>query len=622
MSESWLQNFESSLDALEKLVADDGAQLDQLLAHANTALATLASTSSTTIWLVKDAGAVPTPNSTSRPQNLTLERLQPDGRLEEVDAADHADVVAALEKDHHFSSHHAASGSSVKSLCVRSRVAADLNCVLQLDYDREIAPQPSLVEGCRAVVGIVTAFVARHLLSQYEIRLQSQSILVHLVTQLQKCESTKAAASVIAQEGAAHLGASRVSVLVESGGQFDVAAISGVREVNKDSEAARAIRDVATSIAERTTVLLSESADASYANSAAVLQQNGTTRCITLKTEDDSGSAVAITFVEFSEQSTLPDERQIEQLCTPAEATLRALHRSEQSYLSRHIKSRRTRWTIAAVLSLLILAAWPTSFEIEVPGQIIATNHQRIFAPENGVIQEVNFSNEQLVDDNADLLQLSNADIDLELRRLQGEIDTTMAEHAAVSTQQRTTGDVSLSPQIQRLAMQVKNLKAEQSLVESRRNELTIQAPFSGRVFRHNPQQELMLRPVQRGQLLLEIVPNDGKWHLDLSIPARLENYLRDHLSTTKQQPTVRYVVRAAPDADWTTTLTTVENAVQIVNGEMTCRAIADIKTLPDIELRPGTSITARIYCGNRSVGFVWFREVIEFWQQLRFAWF
>ncbi|MCP4505104.1 MAG: hypothetical protein GY826_01755, partial [Fuerstiella sp.] len=75
-------------------------------------------------------------------------------------------------------------------------------------------------------------------------------------------------------------------------------------------------------------------------------------------------------------------------------------------------------------------------------------------------------------------------------------------------------------------------------------------------------------------------------------------------------------------EQDWTTSLTQVDNTVEVHDGRMSCRATAALTILPQAELRPGTTVTARIACGQRSLGFVMFREVIEFWQQVRFAWF
>ncbi|MEO2019756.1 MAG: hypothetical protein ABGZ53_35940 [Fuerstiella sp.] len=131
-----------------------------------------------------------------------------------------------------------------------------------------------------------------------------------------------------------------------------------------------------------------------------------------------------------------------------------------------------------------------------------------------------------------------------------------------------------------------------------------------------------MSRPVQRGQLLLEIVPADSSWQLEISIPDDRMSYVTNARHQSAELLPIRYVVRSAPERDWTTALTDVDNAVEVHDGQMSCRATALLTTLPQAKLRPGTTVTARIACGRRSLGFVMFREVIEFWGQVRFAWF
>ena len=230
------------------------------------------------------------------------------------------------------------------------------------------------------------------------------------------------------------------------------------------------------------------------------------------------------------------------------------------------------------------------------------------------------FKNEATVKDGQVLLQMSNPDLDLEQRRIQGEIDTTATKLASVQTR-RLTGDPSLSGDEKQLEQQLKNLTQQLTLVDQQIATLSITAPFAGTAFRRDAQRDLMSRPVQRGQLLLELVPENSQWQLELKIPDRLRGYVVKYRKSTDESPQIRYLVVSTPEQDWTTALTSVDNAIQVEDGKMVCRATAKLSNLPDIDLRPGTSVSARIHCGRRSLGFVLFREVVEFWYQFKFAW-
>ncbi|MEQ9407795.1 MAG: hypothetical protein RIK87_08705 [Fuerstiella sp.] len=334
-----------------------------------------------------------------------------------------------------------------------------------------------------------------------------------------------------------------------------------------------------------------------------------------------ASTAAAVIMIEVFAPSALPDEPTVRRFESAVGQILQPLYTQKQPLIGRAVQSRRMRWLLASVLGIAGLATWPATFEIEVPGQIVSVSQQRIFAPEHGTIDEVLFRNEQRVDRQQPLLKMSNADLELELRRLQGEMDTAGTELAAVSARRLTTQDPQLSGEEERLKQLFRNLQQQRIVLQQRADSLLLTAPFAGTAFRHNAEQELMSRPVQRGQYLLELVPDDTAWQLELTIPDHLQNYVRQRRAEAGQEPLVRYVVRAAPEQDWTTRLSSVDNAVQLIDGQITCRGTAVLERLPDVDLYPGASVTARINCGRRSIGFVWFRELIEFWQQFQFAW-
>lgn len=612
MSDSWLHSFESRLEQLERSAAVEPIVFSGLFQHAVSALGTLAPEAGLRIWLLR-------PDS--------LERLLADGRTESNDPEKTPSVVAAADSDYLFetSTNQGEEISTAQSLFVHSHVAEHLSCVLEVPFNTLIAPRQSFIDGARAVCQIMAGFVGRHLLSQYEGRMLSQIRLTEFVSQLHQAETLRQAASVLAQDGASVLGAARVAVLLNQAGRFRLWAVTGVRDPNPDSETVRALTNLAKSDKWSEWGSLKDMTDGAEAAALAMLSDQGTERLRILKLPESADAAQpvsAVITIELLRGSPEPPEQVIEQLKSAADHVLGRYLSGGGRLTDRLISRRHLVWLLATAAIATVLAFWPTQFEVEVPGRLVSVNHRRIFAPEHGTVDEVLFQHEQVVKKHQLLLQMSNSDLDLELRRVEGEIDTTGAELAAVQARRVTGGDAELSGKEQQLKLRKSSLEEQLSLLQSRAAELNILAPFAGTVFHHDPQRELLARPVQRGQLLLEIVPTDATWELELSVPDQLQEYVRLALAASEDAPKIRYMSRAVPDQDWTTTLTSLEDAVQIVDGTMVCRATARLATLPDPALRPGTSVTARIACGRRAIGFVWFREVIEFWQQIRFAWF
>lgn len=620
MSENWLQEFESRLEQLETAAKGDAVDTVVVLQRATSAVNALVSDAEVSVLLTRASSDDAANADMAAPiQTIIADQLHADGRLKRTDSAVLDLVRETLIAGQYFQ---AASDGERAVQLVCTPIGQDQYCVLQAKFTSAVAGRRNLVDGLQVVSEILASVVTRHLLSQYDDRLHRQAALISLVNRLHTADSSKAAAVVIAQEGPAALGDCRISVLISRGGKPVAEAVTGIQVPNRDSEAVRAISEVAVSD-DFTDWRPLDEYEGQSGQPLATLQKHGVLHLRILQIRDEgSDELIAAIVIDLQQSESVPEEYMVQQLQSVAEGRLRQLLQHERPIAQRLIRSRKTRWTIAAAAILAVLVFWPTRFEVEVKGRIVSSNHRRIFAPEHCIVDRVLFDNEQSVENNAVLLELSNADIALELRRIDGEIATTDSQLTTTRANLLTKSDPEDSGREQRLLQQLNNLEEERSLINDRAKSLMLTAPFKGRVFRHNPQQELLLRPVQRGQLLLEIVPVDEKWHLELAIPDDLEAYVRERIQSYRKAPSVRYFVRATPDHYWSTSLTTMDDAVQMIDGDMICRGTAGLGNFPVKTLRPGISVTARIDCGNRSLGFVWFREVIELWRGIQFAWF
>lgn len=628
MSESWLTEFETRLERLERAAPTGEISFAELLEMANVALSTLVATTEVRHFLVR-------PDS--------VESISVDGRTVPAAVADRSIVADAAGRE--FVIEESASGqptAPVNTLYVSSRLAEQLTFVMATEYGQLHCGQSGFVEGSRAVADLLAAFVSRHLLSQYESRLNGQFGLTDLVSRLYAANSLQQAANVVAQDGAAVLGRCRLSVLTRQDGRLRVRAVTGVAAPDGTSESVQALERIADSLntndsladdpaAPPTWVELSalrNSASAALTDCLSILESNGTTQ---LRIESlaapaaggiPPGTAETAVIVELFHDSVLPDEHLYRQLVNGVRQPLEHHRRKEQPFLNRLITTRSKRWGLGLLIGVLALILIPVRFEVEVPGQILAANQRHIFAPEDGTIDEVLFSNESFVVANALLLRMSNSDLELQLKQVQGDLDTTTSQLSAAEIDRQLNSSAAPNGDELQLKKKQINLQEQLKLLETQSQALEILAPFAGTVFRPDPQQELRTRPVQRGQRLLEIVPENPQWRLRLSIPGHLLTYVAEHYQTSKEPVDIRYMIQSAPEENWTTELTTLENAVQVENSKAVCHANAELVDVPGVHLRPGTSATARIACGYRSLGFVTFREVIEFWRQLQFTWF
>jgi len=627
MTDSWLTEFEARLELLERAARDETSRFSDLHALAMTALQVLATVTELSYWLV-------------RPSNV--ETLTEDGQSLAADADAVIREAAGREflierTDQMASANSSSAGPSGGTFYAASPIAEQLTFVMGTEFSAFRVSESSYVDGSRAIAEIVSSVVSRHLLSQYEERLQAQAGLLSFANQLSRTTSIDEVASVVAQDGAAIVAADRVSVLVQRTGGFHVMSSTGVQQVDNGSSTVRGLVKLVTSIpttevasgsnewwtAER---LASTERDV-FLDAARSLFAGGTSgfRIVPVHASDipreDFCAAIVI---ETFDDKVVPDEQQLQAMLAAAGPAIAKQQLRAPSTIERLFSNRTRLWMAGLAIAAAILILVPVKFEVEVVGRIVAANQRHMFAPENGTIDDVFFEHEGEVEADALLLQISNSELELQQQQIQGEIDTVekrLAVVRVVRPDQLTGAAKTQVGEKQQLEARRDSLQEQKKLIDQQIALLAITSPFKGTVFRYDPQQELKLRPVQRGQRLLEIVPHGAAWQLELPIPSDVLSYVTTHRDSESEPLAVRYVIRSVPERDWGTTLSEIDHAVQIQDGRLICLATATLAKSSDIKLRPGTSVTARIECGRRCLGFVWFREVIEFWNQFRFAW-
>lgn len=604
MSEAWLEQFEVRLELMEQRISSEETAFHEVLELARQAFAVLGTDASLDAFLVR-------PDS--------IERFADDGTTEAVSSEPGADSETLRRSLSNY-----ARTSGAPTFVGVHELAVGVKLACRFVVNRVVAPEHSCVEGATAIAAVIASLISRRLLSQYESKYSQQTNLVSVIAQLAGASSFPEAASILVQDGASVLGDCRITVLSESAGRLQIQAVTGVSAPNSSSETVTELEDFASKccLRQQTSVWLTMDEVTSISEPmASVFASSNVThvQIVSLADSQQSTSASPCIVIE-SFGLPLPEQFSVHQLVQTAGPIVRRHQRLSQSVWSRLFVNRTVRRVLLALVAVIILVVVPADFEIAVDGQIQATVWRRIYAPSNGTVESVDFDNEQRVAEDDRLLRMSNPDLELSLQRVLGEIQKTRVRLAAAETGRLTGANPQASSDEQILQVELANLIKDKSLIELQNRELTVTAPFGGTVFLNDPQKELDIRPVQRGQLLCQIVASDSGWQLELDVPEELRQYLRSASAGGIGQD-VRYLIKASPDRDWLTTLSQVDSAVQVRKGQLVCRATAGINELPEADRRPGTSVSARIYCGRRSLGFVWFREVIEVWRKSKFAW-
>ncbi|HID21903.1 MAG TPA: HlyD family secretion protein [Planctomycetaceae bacterium] len=161
-------------------------------------------------------------------------------------------------------------------------------------------------------------------------------------------------------------------------------------------------------------------------------------------------------------------------------------------------------------------------------------------------------------------------------------------------------------------------------ILEEREKRLTVRAPITGVVPTFQIEQLLLNRPVRRGEKLLEVMDETGPWRLELEVEEyRVGHILRAQRELGTNELDVEYVLATnveVPLHGKLQRLSTRANASEKTGSVVLAYVRIDPTELP--MLRIGAEVRAKIACGKRSLGYVFFGDVVEFFQKQAFTWF
>ena len=287
---------------------------------------------------------------------------------------------------------------------------------------------------------------------------------------------------------------------------------------------------------------------------------------------------------------------------------------------------RRRRVAVAMAVALIVaivglLAVVPADFSVEARGTLQPKVRRHLFAPADGVVESVLVEHGTKVAQGEPLLVVRDPRLDLDYSRIGGELQTAQARLSAVQAQRssRNTApdsradDQQLAAEEEQLKEQVRGLQAQQELLVQLRGELRVTSPLDGVLLTWNTADVLQDRPVKQGQLLVTVADPAGPWVLELRVPDSDVGYLLAAQRQGVSELPVSYLLATDPVVTHRGQIERVALATDLAEdnspGALT---IVKLDGQPATNARAGTSVTARIHCGRRPIGYVWLHDLIE----------
>ena len=126
------------------------------------------------------------------------------------------------------------------------------------------------------------------------------------------------------------------------------------------------------------------------------------------------------------------------------------------------------------------------------------------------------------------------------------------------------------------------------------------------------------------GQVLMTIADPTGDWELELNMRENRSGKIRAARSNEawrQRYPEagerVSYILATDPETDYQGTLRDVKDVIEIDDPEVgpIVKMKVEIKREDIGQPHPGSTVTAKVYCGRRAIGYVWFHEAWEWFQ-------
>jgi multidrug efflux pump subunit AcrA (membrane-fusion protein) len=278
--------------------------------------------------------------------------------------------------------------------------------------------------------------------------------------------------------------------------------------------------------------------------------------------------------------------------------------------------------TIAVLLAGIALVAIPADFELEGRGTLQPVTRREVFAGIDGVVQVVHARHGDVVRQGDLLAELRNVDLDVQITDLKGQRATTLEKKNAID--RAMLGESRLTP-VERTRLKGEGLEARQALdsidiqlelLARKRKQLEVRSPIDGEVVTWNVVDLLERRPVHRGDALITVADPSGDWELEVRMPEDRMGHIVRAQQANDGSLDVEYILATDPGTSLAGRVKEVHRSAE-VRGEEGNTVLIKVSIDPG-ELshpRPGAEVTARVHCGRRPLGYVWFHDLVAFVQ-------
>ncbi|MEX0824765.1 MAG: biotin/lipoyl-binding protein, partial [Pirellulaceae bacterium] len=289
----------------------------------------------------------------------------------------------------------------------------------------------------------------------------------------------------------------------------------------------------------------------------------------------------------------------------------------------------RRQWLMAGFLAILVavIACFPIPLIVHSEGELYAANTQAVYAPRDGVVTDVLVEHGQAVKADQVLLRMTDQRLEEQYESLVGERAVLLQRGAEIrgallgqSTRHREESQ-RLQAEQRIVSEKMSAVDRQLALLDHERNRLTLRSDRDGVVDGWQIRRNLIERPVQRGDPLLNVIEPNGSWRVETRLPQNRVDLVLAAIRAVDARAaegttTARFHRVALASAPDKLLLAEFEQMGPIVHPDTNEGPVAKTsfliagQSLPDIQT--GAPATVAIDCGYRPLLFVAFQDFIR----------
>lgn len=277
---------------------------------------------------------------------------------------------------------------------------------------------------------------------------------------------------------------------------------------------------------------------------------------------------------------------------------------------------------VTGVIAALFLI--PADFDLEGRGVLQPVVRRDVFAGIDGDVTDVNVDHGDLVTEGQVLARMRNTDLEVGIRDLLGQLQEseerldslrylTLNSNSRVDEQQRDQA----AAEIQALEQKRKALQSELELSREKKKKLDVTSPIAGQIVTWDVYDNLIFRPVQRGQVLMQVADASKEWELEVYMPEDRMGHIAQAQAEMGADLPVKFILATDPATEYEGRVKEAHLSAEVRGEEgntVLLRVAFDKSQLPPSP-RPGAGVQAQVHCGRASIGYVWFHDLVAFVQ-------